>query len=88
MTVIDAEGRRIPWPRVSHFDDDAMREPMREIVDKVYAFLPGPAFAEGVVTEPFAGMAGCRFAFAPHPEPVEDMLYRVHAVFEESDGHL
>ena len=39
VTVVDAEGRRIPWPEVSHFGDDAMRELMREIVDNLYTFL-------------------------------------------------
>ena len=39
VTVVDAEGRRIPWPEVSHFGDDAMRALMREIVDNLYTFL-------------------------------------------------
>ena len=39
VTVVDADGRRIPWPEVSHFGDDAMRELMREIVDNLYTFL-------------------------------------------------
>ena len=39
VTVVDAEGRHIPWPTVSHFGDDAMRELMREIVNKLYTFL-------------------------------------------------
>ena len=39
VTVVDAEGRRIPWPQVSHFGDDAMRTLMREIVDNLYTFL-------------------------------------------------
>ena len=38
VTVIDADGRRIPRPEVSHFDDDAMRELMRQIVDRLYTF--------------------------------------------------
>lgn len=38
VTVIDADGRRIPWPDVSHFDDDAMRALMRQIVDRLYTF--------------------------------------------------
>jgi len=38
VTVIDADGRRIPWPEVSHFDDDAMRDLMREVVDRLYTF--------------------------------------------------
>ena len=38
VTVIDADGRRIPWPEVSHIDDDAMRDLMREVVDRLYAF--------------------------------------------------
>ena len=38
VTVIDGDGRRIPWNDVSHFDDDAMRDLMRQIVDRVYTF--------------------------------------------------
>lgn len=38
VTVIDGDGRQIPWNDVSHFDDDAMRELMRQIVDRVYTF--------------------------------------------------
>ena len=38
VTVVDAEGRRIPWPEVSHFGEDAMRALMREIVDNLYTF--------------------------------------------------
>ena len=38
VTVIDANGRRIPWPEVSHFDDDAMRDLMRQVVDRLYTF--------------------------------------------------
>lgn len=38
VTVVDAEGRRIPWPEVSHFDGGAMREPMRQVVDRLYRF--------------------------------------------------
>ena len=32
--------------------------------------------------------AGRRYAFAPHPDPIEDILYRIHVVFQESDGRL
>ena len=35
---VDAEGRRIPWPEVSHFDDQVMRDLMRQIVDRLYTF--------------------------------------------------
>ena len=38
VTLIDADGRRIPWPEVSHFDDDAMRDLMRQVVDRFYTF--------------------------------------------------
>ena len=38
VTVIDGDGRQIPWNDVSHIDDDAMRELMRQIVDRVYTF--------------------------------------------------
>ena len=58
-----------------------------KIVD---SFLPGLAGGEGAVPDPFPGMAGWRFAFAPHPDPVEDMLedalYRIHLFLEDTDG--
>ena len=38
VTVIDAEGRHIAWPEVSHFDDDAMRDLMRQVVDRLFTF--------------------------------------------------
>ena len=38
VLVIHADGRRRPWPEVSHFDDDAMRDLMREVVDRLYTF--------------------------------------------------
>ena len=38
VMVIDADGRKIPWPEVSHFDDDAMRELMRQVVNRLYSF--------------------------------------------------
>ena len=36
VIVVDADGRRIPWPEVSHFDDEAMRDLMRKTVDRLY----------------------------------------------------
>ena len=41
---------------------------------------------EGVVTGPYGGMPGYRFAFAPHPEPFDDMFYRIHVFLEDTDG--
>jgi len=38
VMVVDAEGRKIPWPEVSHFDDGAMRDLMRQIVNRLYTF--------------------------------------------------
>ena len=38
VTVVDADGREIPWPEVSHFDDDAMRDLMRQVVNRLYSF--------------------------------------------------
>ena len=38
VLVIDADGRKIPWPEVSHFDDDAMRDLMRQVVNRLYSF--------------------------------------------------
>ena len=47
VTVVDGEGRRIPWNDVSRFDDDAMRDLTRQIVDRMYTFqvkAEDPAF--------------------------------------------
>lgn len=38
VVVLDAEGRKIPWPEVSHIDDDQMRELMKDIVNRLYTF--------------------------------------------------
>ena len=38
VVVIDATGRQIPWAEVSHFDDDAMWELMRQIVNRLHTF--------------------------------------------------
>ena len=38
VMVVDAEGREIPWLEVSHFDDDAMYDLMRQIVNRLYTF--------------------------------------------------
>ena len=40
------------------------------------------------MTEQFTRDADIRYAFAPNPEPVEGILYRVHVLFEEPDGRL
>ena len=38
VMVVDADGRKIPWPEVSHFDDDTMRDLMRQVVNRLYTF--------------------------------------------------
>ena len=38
VVVLDADGRMIPWPEVSHIDDAQMRELMKEIVTRLYTF--------------------------------------------------
>ena len=30
--------------------------------------------------------ADARYAFAPSPDPIDDMLHRIHVVFQGSDG--
>ncbi len=40
------------------------------------------------MTQPTTTDAGRRYAFAPHPDPIEEILYRIHIVFEEPDGRL
>ena len=51
VVVIDAEGREIPWAEVSHFDDDAMRALMQQIVNRIYTVhlkIDDPQFREKV----------------------------------------
>lgn len=36
--VVGADGTRIPWHQVSRFDDDEIRELMRQVVDRLYTF--------------------------------------------------
>ena len=118
VTVVDAEGRRIPWPEVSHFGEDAMRALMREIVDKLYTFmllsgepgfvehagiwmrsasrwdepkivedfLPGLSSGMNYTVAPLFGVDICRFAFAPHPEPIEGQLYGIRIFLQDQDG--
>lgn len=38
VVVIDADGRRIPWPEVSRIGNDEMRRLMREVVNRLYTF--------------------------------------------------
>ncbi len=38
VMVVDADGRKIPWTEVSHFDDDIMRDWMRDVVNKLDTF--------------------------------------------------
>ena len=38
VTVVDADGNRIPWTDVSHISDDQMRDLMRDIVNRLYTF--------------------------------------------------
>ena len=51
VTVIDADGNRIPWNRVSHFDDDIMRDLMRPVVNRLCTFhhrLDEPGFLDEI----------------------------------------
>jgi len=38
VTVVDANGNRIPWTEVSHISDIEMRDLMRDIVNRLYTF--------------------------------------------------
>ena len=38
VVVLDAEGRKIPWPEVSHIDDVQMSDLMKDIVNRLYTF--------------------------------------------------
>lgn len=38
VTVVDADGNRIPRTDVSHISDDEMRDLMRDIVNRLYTF--------------------------------------------------
>jgi len=38
VTVVDADGDRMPWTDVSHISDDQMRDLMRDIINRLYTF--------------------------------------------------
>ena len=38
VVVMDANGRRIPWPEVAHIEPDEMRDLMRQVVNRLYTF--------------------------------------------------
>ena len=38
VTVIDANGRKIPWPDVSRIGDEEMGRLMRQVVNRLYTF--------------------------------------------------
>ena len=38
VLVIDADGRRIPWPEVSRIGNEEMRRLMREVVNRPYTY--------------------------------------------------
>ena len=38
VVVIDANGRRIPWPQVSRIGNDEMRKLMRQVVNRLYTY--------------------------------------------------
>ena len=47
ITVTGGDGRRIPWNDVSRIDDDATRDLMGQIMDRIYTFqvkVEDPAF--------------------------------------------
>ena len=64
VTVIDADGRRIPWPEVSHFDDDAMHGLMRQIVHCLYTLQ----VKAGILISRRSWRAGRRFPGAGIPQ--------------------
>lgn len=38
VTVVDADGNRIPWTEVSRIDEAEMRDLMRDVVNRLYTF--------------------------------------------------
>ena len=38
VVVIDANGRRIPWPEVSRIGNEEMRDLMRQVVNRLYTY--------------------------------------------------
>ncbi|WP_245595000.1 hypothetical protein [Gemmobacter nectariphilus] len=38
VVVLDTEGNRISWTEVSRFDDNEMRDLMRQVVNRLYTF--------------------------------------------------
>ena len=79
VTVIGADGRRIPWPEVSHIDQNAMCDLMRQVVDRLYTFgvraeaygLPRKDRAMGARGEP-VGRAEARSVLPALPDRKPD----------------
>ena len=38
VTVVDANGRRTPWPEVSRIGNEEMGDLMRQVVNRLYTF--------------------------------------------------
>ena len=36
VTVVDTDGRRIPWPEVSYLGDKAIRDLIRQVANRLY----------------------------------------------------
>ncbi len=49
-------------------------------------FLPGFTAANNYTVAPLFGVDICRFAFAPHPEPIEEGCYAIRIFLQDRDG--
>ena len=87
VVVVDAEGRRLPWPEISRFDEDEMRDLMRQIVNKIYTFLAkmdDPDFTawRGIMSKSVTSP----YDVAEHLRTPEEMAAYLEASMEEADG--
>lgn len=50
-------------------------------------FLPGLASGQNYTVAPLFGVDICRFAFAPHPEPLEGACCGIRIFLQDQDGN-
>ncbi len=51
-------------------------------------FLPGLAGGMNYTVAPLFGVDFCRFAFAPHPEPIDGAFYGIRIFLQEPHPRL
>ena len=83
VVVIDADGRRIPWPEVAHIEQSEMRALMRQVVDRLYTFQVKADDLHFIATMDRAGREAREW---DEPQLDEIFLARIEASRERGQG--